>query len=322
MKKIIFLADSFENEHIASFCKDLGPDFVVHEFDRSKSLMAQVEDADFIISYNQNLTSDILSKAQRLKMVVRLGTARGFLDEDWLNENNIAYYLTTSIGLISVAEHSFMLILALAKELRYSDYGVRAGLNPLAYEEKVTDQRQFAYNWLNLQHFDAIFHKTLGIVGFGVVGKRVAQYAKAFDMDVIYNSGHRLPAEQEKLLGVRWGTLDQVLCESDFVSAHVKVNETTKGMFNKKTFAKMKPTAYFINTSRGAIVNEEDLCEALTNGVIAGAGLDVFNIEPLPHTSPLTKMDNVILSAHSAGIQLHRILFHEFSDAARQIKCF
>lgn len=151
--------------------------------------------------------------------------------------------------------------------------------------------------------------KTLGLLGMGRIGRVVAQTAKAFNMNVVYHNRNRCTdAEQEGLAQYR--DRDALFAESDFISVHVPLTEETKGSVGAREFEMMKPTAYLINTARGAVVDEDALIEALQSGKIAGAGLDVMVKEPLPADSPLCKMRNVILQAHvgSATVETRRAM--------------
>ncbi|GAB3035091.1 D-2-hydroxyacid dehydrogenase family protein [Mycobacterium bourgelatii] len=139
--------------------------------------------------------------------------------------------------------------------------------------------------------------KTLGLVGLGRVGKRMAEYAKAFGMEVIAWS-QNLTAETAASVGARRVEKSALFAESDVVSIHVVLSERTRGLVGESEFAAMKPNAYLINTSRGPIVEEEALIEALRTGCIAGAGLDVFDVEPLPRDHPLRSLPNVTLAPH------------------------
>jgi phosphoglycerate dehydrogenase-like enzyme len=143
--------------------------------------------------------------------------------------------------------------------------------------------------------------RTLGIVGFGTIGKKTARLAKAFGMDVQYYDTVRLTEDQTDSLGVRFSLFEEVLRTSDIVSLHVPLTRETKHMIGAAQLKLMKPTAYLVNTCRGPVVDEAALIEALTAGTIAGAGLDVFDQEPPPPNNPLFGLPNVTLTAHFAG---------------------
>ena len=141
--------------------------------------------------------------------------------------------------------------------------------------------------------------KTLGIFGYGAIGKKVAKIANAFDMRVIAFT--RTPKTDDN---VEFVDMDTLLSKSDYISLHCPLNDGTRGIFGKNEFAKMKPTAYFINTARGAVTNEQELAYALNNGVIAGAAVDVLSIEPMREDCPLKGAKNLTLTPHVAWAAL------------------
>jgi phosphoglycerate dehydrogenase-like enzyme len=154
---------------------------------------------------------------------------------------------------------------------------------------------------MKLPHLQEVAGKTLGLVGFGEIGTEVAKRARAFDMDVLYHKREPLPTHIEAMLGVRAAPLDDLLRQSDFVSIHTPHSAETDKLIGARELALMKPTASLINTCRGPVVDEEALIVALRDGTIASAGLDVFVLEPLQHDSPLTQLDNVVLTPHIGG---------------------
>jgi glyoxylate reductase len=145
-----------------------------------------------------------------------------------------------------------------------------------------------------------LYGATLGIVGFGRIGQAVAQRARGFQMRVLYNNRRRVP-EAEKFIGATFVDLDTLLAESDFVSVHTNLNVESRGLFNAETFRKMKPTATFINTARGPIVDHAALYDALMNGTIGSAALDVTEPEPIPTDSPLLGLPNCLIVPHIAS---------------------
>ncbi len=185
----------------------------------------------------------------------------------------------------AVAEHTWALILSLARRIVEADEAVRRG----AYKGWEPD----IFLGINL------IGKTLGIIGLGRIGSRVAQRAKGYNMTILYNKRKPDP-EKEKELGVTFVSLDDLLSKSDFVTLHVPLTEETRHMINKETLAKMKKGSYLINTARGPVVDEHDLVEALRSGHLAGAALDVYDNEP--NIDPeLIGMENVILTPHIAS---------------------
>ena len=143
--------------------------------------------------------------------------------------------------------------------------------------------------------------KTLGIVGLGTIGKKVARLARAFGMKVVYTDIRRLTEDEEDAIGVKFRLLKELLRTSDFVSLNVPLNASTKHMIGAAELALMKPTAILVNTCRGPVIDEVALTRTLSEGKIFGAGLDVFDQEPPPANNPLLQLDNVVLTAHFAG---------------------
>jgi phosphoglycerate dehydrogenase-like enzyme len=196
------------------------------------------------------------------------------------------------------AEHAILLALALGKRLLEADDAVRKDRWD---RDRVRPDHNVAYNWAGIANIGGLFGKTFGIVGLGEVGALAAGMARGFGMRILYCNRNRLPAAQEQKLCVEYAGIDRLLAESDFVSLHATNIPSNKGLIDDKTFAAMKPAAFFVNTARGPIVDEDALYDALTKGTIAGAGLDVHTIEPRPTPDKLTTLPNVILTPHIAG---------------------
>jgi len=217
---------------------------------------------------------------------------------------------------VGVAEHAFLLILALARHLMESDRAVR---DRQAYpcKEQVAPGSNFAYNWPHLGGLVDLAGKTLGLVGLGRIGIEVARRARAFEMEVLYWKRTRLPVHLEGELGVTFTGLRNLLSVSDFVSLHVPLTEETTRLIGRLELSWMKPTAYLINTSRGAVVDEEALVEALHSGALAGAGLDVYTEEPLPRDHALLSAPNTVLTPHTGST--YRTLDEAYDDIASRI---
>jgi glyoxylate reductase len=146
-----------------------------------------------------------------------------------------------------------------------------------------------------------VHHATIGILGFGRIGREVARRARGFDMQVLYYDVQPASPEDEARLGARRGSLDQVLASSDFITLHVNLTPDTHHLMNRQTFARMKPSAILINASRGPVVDPDDLYDALRNGVIAGAALDVTEPEPIPGDHKLLTLPNCLIVPHIAS---------------------
>lgn len=258
--------------------------------------------ADVIVTRSQAVTADIIAAAPNLRLVQKYGGRPDRIDLDAARSANVSVAIMPLVGCIAVAELAMTLVLSLSKQLiEAHNTTVTGAYRDLGIEPKQTSQRVIAFQWMKLPNLMEIRGKTLGIVGFGEIGTEVAKRARAFEMDVIYYKREPLPESLEKMLGVRSASLDDVMRESDFVSIHVPHSDETDRMIGERELGLMKPSAYLVNTCRGPVVDEQALIKALQERTIAGAGLDVFDLEPLPFDSPLTQLDNVILTPHIGG---------------------
>lgn len=236
-----------------------------------------LDGAEIAIVDHTALPTEVAKKCAGLKHVVFLGTgARSYMNPEELAELGIAVHLIKGYGDTAVAESAIALMWSSARVIAMMDREMRAG------------------NWLREDGMQ-LTGKTLGLIGFGGIAAEVARIASGGGMKVI--AWNRSPKTHP---GVEFADLDTLLARSDVVSLHLLLNDETRGMITRETIAKMKPGVVFINTARGAIVDEQAMIDALKSGHIRHAGLDVFNIEPLPADHPLTKIPNVTLSAHSA----------------------
>jgi D-3-phosphoglycerate dehydrogenase len=236
-----------------------------------------LDGADIAIVDHTALPTEIARKCTGLKHVVFLGTgARSYMNPEELAELGIAVHLIKGYGDTAVAECAIALMWAAARGLAQMDREMRAG------------------NWLRDDGMQ-LTGKTLGLIGFGGIAKEVARIALGSSMRVI--AWNRTP---KKSPGVEFVELDELLTESDVVSLHLLLNDETRGFVSRACIEAMKPGVILVNTARGALVDEQAMIDALKSDHIRHAGLDVFNIEPLPADHPLTKLPNVTLSAHSA----------------------
>jgi phosphoglycerate dehydrogenase-like enzyme len=249
---------------------------------------AQLNDVDFMLVADWAITEEDLASAPNLKMVQHQGVGHERIDKAALKQRGIPLALCPAGTTIGVAEHTILLILAVYKRLVVADTKMRQG------------------SWLQWGLRSTSFElsgKTLGLVGFGRIGQAVAKRAHAFDTKILYHDAFISdPPAEARAWGVESVSLNDLLRRSDIVSIHVPTTDETKKFMNAARFAQMKRSAVFINTSRGAVVNEPDLVQALRDKVIAAAGLDVFEKEPINPDNPLLAMDNVIVTPHiSAG---------------------
>jgi len=235
---------------------------------------------------------DMLSIAPKLKVVACYGVGYDNCDVDAMTRHEV--YLTHTPGVLtdSVADHAMALLLAVNRTIVYSDNYVRTSW--AAGKGEYPPLR-----------FD-LRGKTLGIIGFGRIGSALVPRAKGFGMNVSYYDEMYTSymKEMEEKYGAKRKSLEELLRESDFISIHVNLTPKTQGLIGEKELHMMKKTAYLINTSRGPVVDQKALGKALAEGAIAGAGLDVFEVEPIPLDDPLLKLKNVVLTPHQASATL------------------
>lgn len=254
---------------------------------KAPQLEEAVQDADGLIVRNQTrVTADLLSRAKVLQIIGRAGAGYDNIDVDAASAAGVVVSYSPGENAVSVAEHVFALLLALARKIPGADRSVKSG----GWERK-------KYHGLELMG------KTLGILGLGKIGFRVALRAKAFGMRLLAHDVYLSPTSLHVTeSGATLVPIDQLLTESDFLTVHLPLTEKTRGFLNARAFKMMKPTAFLINTSRGEILAEEDLIQALKQNQLAGAALDVQEKEPPLPESPLQTFDNVILTPHTAGL--------------------
>ncbi len=238
---------------------------------------ALLDGAGIAVVDHTALPTEIAKKCSGLKHVVFLGTgARSYMSPEELGQLGISVHLIKGYGDTAVAECAIALMWEAARGIARMDREMRAG------------------NWLREDGMQ-LTGKTLGLIGFGGIAAEVARIARGSGMRVI--AWNRSPKSHP---GVDFVELDALLAQSDIISLHLLLNDETRGFITRERIAAMKPGVIFVNTARGAIVDEQAMIDALKSGHIRHAGLDVFNIEPLPADHPLTKIPNVTLSAHSA----------------------
>lgn len=253
-------------------------------------LLAAAKDADAVVSVLTNkLDENFFSSCPDLKIVANVAVGYDNIDMDAASRRKIVVCNTPGVLTESTADLAFALMLAVARRLSEAQDYLRAG-----------HWKRFS---LNLLLGSDVHHKTLGIIGMGRIGKAVAQRAAGFSMKVLYQQRTRLPENEEHSLSATYASLEELLQESDFVSIHCPANSQTHHLIAASQLALMKKSAFLINSSRGSIVDESALYSALSQGQIAGAGLDVFEHEPQIHPGLLT-LENVLLLPHIGSASL------------------
>jgi len=253
-------------------------------------LVLAVSDADVIIGdYTGNVAMDaaVMRSAKKCLLIQQPSTGYEHIDVDAAAREGIPVANVGGANTNAVAEHAIMLMLACLKNL------------PLACQK--TKAGEWAQDEMPLYGVFELWGKTLGIVGVGRIGKEVARRAKSFGACMIYYDIDRLGPEAERELGLVYSALDQLVEESDVITIHTPLTPETEGLINASRIAKMKPGAVLVNVSRGGIVDEVALAEALKAKRIQSAGLDVFSQEPPERANPLLNVPNAILTPHIAG---------------------
>ncbi|MFC7309505.1 2-hydroxyacid dehydrogenase [Streptomyces monticola] len=251
---------------------------------------AALRAAHVIVTALSPVTAEHLAAAPELELVQCASHGFDYVDLDAARARGVAVCTIGSSGAErqNVAEQTFALILALAKQLIPAHTALTGG------------------DWAlpRLQsHLTELSGKTLGVVGLGHIGREVARRALAFDMDVIYAGPRRAAPETEARCGdARHVPLDELLRTADYISLHAPLTDSTRHLLDAERLALLKPTAFVINTARGALIDQEALADALEAGTLAGAGIDVFDPEPPPATLRLLKAPRVVLSPHVGGV--------------------
>ena len=249
-----------------------------------EELLSRIADADIVYNIRSTsvFTRNVMKNCPRLKLIAIYGVGYDNVDVPAASELGITVANTPGYSAVAVSETSLSLMLAVAHQIAKNDRNIRAG------------------GWAR-EYSSQLYGKTLGVIGTGNVGQRMAQLGKAIGMKVIAWTMHPSP-ERAAEYGVEFVTLEELMHQSDVVSIHVLGIPQTDKLIGKHELALMKPTAILINTARGSVVDEPALVKTLQNGLIAGAGLDVFVNEPLPPDHPLRSIENVVLSPHTGSM--------------------
>jgi D-3-phosphoglycerate dehydrogenase len=246
----------------------------------AESLISRIREADIVINIRSSskFTREVFEACPRLRLLSLWGTGTDNVDLEAAAGYGVTVTNTPSVAAPAIAEHCLALMLAVARRIVPLDAEVRRGAWPKGFVSQMNG-------------------KTLGVIGLGAIGSRFAHLGRALGMRVIAWSFHPKPELDFEMV-----PLEHLWRESDVVSLHLRLSPATERMVGRDEFAMMKPGAIFLNTARGPIVDEEALIDALASGHLGGAGLDVFTVEPLPPGHPLTRLDNVVLTPHSAGV--------------------
>jgi D-3-phosphoglycerate dehydrogenase len=251
-------------------------------------MKAIIRDADFAISAQVAVSGDVLRAARRLKLLHKWGVGVDNFDIETARQLGIKVARTTGSNALSVAEFTIGLMISTlrfsALGHQYLQQGVWRGISSLPAETFL------------------LTGKTVGIIGFGAIGQNVARLLRSFGCKILYTKRTPLPSDEALALGATHVTLDQAIKTCDIISLHCPLTPQTQNMIDAKAIARMKRSAILINVARGGVVVEADLAAALRARKIRGAAMDVFSIEPLPATSELIGLDNIVLTPHLAAV--------------------
>ena len=254
--------------------------------DDENEILEAAKDVNGITVRTAQITEKIINSSKNLQVISRHGVGYDSINLKSLNNKKIPLTIAAHSNMISVSEQAMFFLLALNKNVFYYDDFTRKG------------------DWTNRWDVKAwdLAGKNIMVIGFGRIGSNFVKRALAFDMNVYVYDPYVDHEKIKKSGAIAIENLNDNLSKMDAITLHCPKNEETTNLFTKKEFQTMKKNAFIINCARGGILNEEDLYEALLNKKIAGAGLDVFDVEPTPSTNPLFKLKNVILSPHIAGV--------------------
>ena len=280
---------------------------VMYDFSTPAEARERTRDADIIVLNKTPINEQTIGLADRLKLVCVTATGTNNLDKDYLDRRGIQWRNVAGYSTESVAQHTFALLLYVWEHLRYYDEYVKSG--------SYADDKLFTHF---AQNFRELAGKTWGIIGLGTIGRRVAQIAEAFGCRVQYysTSGRNHTDDYKEV------SFGELLAASDIVSIHAPLNAQTEGLMDAAAFKQMKKTAVLINVGRGPIIVEKDLAEALRDGEIAGAGLDVLSVEPMSKESPFCglKDSRLFITPHIAwaSVEARTRLMDIIADQIRE----
>ncbi len=249
-------------------------------------LRSKIKEIDGLVCFPyDSINKEIIDQGKNLKVISTFSVGFDHIDTEYAKKKKIRVGYTPEVLTDATADMAFSLLLDTSRRISEGDRIIRKGKWKEIYGA-------FDYVGVDLQG------KTVGILGLGRIGSTLAKRANAFDMNIIYHSRKRVAKSKEQSLNAKYVTFEKLITESDFLSIHVPHTKETDKLFNMEIFKKMKKSSFLINTSRGKVVNEKDLAIALRKKIISGAGLDVFDREPIKKNNPLVKLPNIVLVPH------------------------
>lgn len=268
--------------------KDLG-EIVVYNKSSQDEIVQRIGDAEIVITNKCQITKEIIDKCENIKYIGVTATGFNTIDIDYCKEKGIVVCNVPAYSTNAVAQQVFAYILSVCNKVEKHDERVKKG------------------DWQNCEYFCfyenglmELAGKTIGLVGFGNIAQKVAKLANAFDMDVLVYTRTIRDEYKTNYPYVKFTSLDEMLENSDIISIHCPLTDETKNLIRKENIEKMKKDAIFINTSRGLVVNENDLAEALNNDMLKYACVDVVSVEPIKEDNPLLTAKNCLITPHTA----------------------
>lgn len=261
-------------------------EYRVYPFCEEENVIERIGDADIVLTNRMHINASVLDACPNVKYVTALGTGYDMIDVDECRKRGVEVCNVPGYSTMSVAQHAFALLFSLVTDIN--------AFNEASHSGKWTGKEGFDYTPLK---FMELAGKTIGIYGCGNIGRQLGRICGAFGMRVL---GYRRSKQGVTEEGIEYVDLDTLLSSSDFVSFNCPLNDVTRGIVNADMISRMKDGVYIVNTSRGAVINEKDLYDALVSGKVAGAGLDVMASEPPSPSNPLFTCKNCVITPHCA----------------------
>lgn len=281
----------------------IASEVVIYDETSEDKILERVDGFTIVVTKEMKVTGDIIRKfPDNVKMICEAGTGYNNIDLDAVREKGIVLCNIPAYSSERVAHTAILMILNLASSMQKQIRMLSEGNHDNFHKHLMVDHVE-------------VNGKTLGVIGYGNIAKEIIKVAQALGMKVLVATR----TSRADVENIHFTTNEEVFMQSDFISLNCPLNESTRHMINKETLAMMKPTAYLVNTARGALIDEKALIDALQNNVIAGAGLDVQEVEPLDDASPLYTMDNVIITPHMGwrGLETRQRLVSLIQDNIR-----
>ena len=304
----ILLTNHYEGKP-AEIIKSAVPDGFELEMLESVSqqeLEGKVKEADYLlVSGRLKINRTVLGNAQNIKMIQRTGVGLDSIDLEYIRNHDSPFYVNKGVNAQSVAEHTILLMLASLRNLMEINENTKRGIWKKQAQGVCTHE---------------LCGKTVGLIGLGAIGRKVAGMLKAFGAEVLYNDVSKMKQEDENTLGIKFSTREEIIEKSDIISLHCPLTDDTRHMINDRAVNKMKNGVILINTARGGLIDEAALINGIKNGKIAGAGIDVYEKEPVDNSEVLN-LQNVITTPHIGGVT-YDSFYQMMYQAMRNIEMF